>query len=122
MNRYQISTPEGTRDLLFAPARRLRAVEQRVRQSLEGYSEVITPAMRHDVFAQANPAIGQENMLKIRSCRTHLRGASGQHHAHCAHRDHPSGGAEAPVRLYYSQGVSLDCRDTDTRQCRWVPS
>ena len=61
MNRYQISTPEGTRDLLFGPARRLRTVEQRVRQSLEsrGYSEVITPAVEfYDVFAQANPTVG----------------------------------------------------------------
>ena len=68
MNRYQISTPEGTRDLLFGPARRLRAVEQRVRQALEsrGYSEVITPAVEYyDVFAQANSALDQENIIRI---------------------------------------------------------
>lgn len=109
MNRYQISTPEGTRDLLFAPARRLRAVEQRVRQSLEdrGYSEVITPAIEYyDVFAQANPAVGQENMLKIidragRICVARPDNTTPIARIVATRLE----GAELPVRLYYSQKV-----------------
>lgn len=109
MNRYQISTPEGTRDLLFAPARRLRAVEQRVRQSLEdrGYSEVITPAVEYyDVFAQANPAVGQENMLKIvdragRICVARPDNTTPIARIAATRLE----GAELPVRLYYSQKV-----------------
>lgn len=109
MNRYQISTPEGTRDLLFAPARRLRAVEQRVRQSLEdrGYSEVITPAIEYyDVFAQANPAVGQENMLKIidragRICVARPDNTTPIARIAATRLE----GAELPVRLYYSQKV-----------------
>ncbi len=109
MNRYQISTPEGTRDLLFAPARRLRAVEQRVRQSLEdrGYSEVITPAIEYyDVFAQANPAVGQENMLKIidragRICVVRPDNTTPIARIAATRLE----GAELPVRLYYSQKV-----------------
>lgn len=68
MNRFRISTPEGTRDLLFASCRALRQTERAVRDALEscGYSEVITPAVEYfDVFAQANPELDQENMLKI---------------------------------------------------------
>ena len=109
MNRYQISTPEGTRDLLFAPARRLRAVEQRVRQSLEdrGYSEVITPAIEYyDVFAQANPAVGRKTCSR----------SSGSCGRICVARPDNTTpiariaatrleGAELPVRLYYSQKV-----------------
>lgn len=109
MNRYQISTPEGTRDLLFAPARRLRAVEQRVRQSLEdrGYSEVITPAIEYyDVFAQADPAVGQENMLKIvdragRICVARPDNTTPIARIAATRLE----GAELPVRLYYSQKV-----------------
>lgn len=109
MNRYQISTPEGTRDLLFAPARRLRAVEQRVRQSLEdrGYSEAITPAIEYyDVFAQANPAVGQENMLKIvdragRICVARPDNTTPIARIAATRLE----GAELPVRLYYSQKV-----------------
>lgn len=109
MNRYQISTPEGTRDLLFAPARRLRAVEQRVRQSLEDreYSEVITPAIEYyDVFAQANPAVGQENMLKIvdragRICVARPDNTTPIARIAATRLE----GAELPVRLYYSQKV-----------------
>ena len=109
MNRYQISTPEGTRDLLFGPARRLRTVEQRVRQSLEsrGYSEVITPAVEfYDVFAQANPTVGQENMLKIidrsgRICVARPDNTTPIARIAATRLE----GAELPVRLYYSQKV-----------------
>lgn len=109
MNRYQISTPEGTRDLLFKPARRLRTVEQRVRQSLEdrGYSEVITPAIEYyDVFAQANPAVGQENMLKIvdragRICVARPDNTTPIARIAATRLE----GADLPVRLYYSQKV-----------------
>ena len=46
MNRFRISTPEGTRDLLFSSCRALRQTENAVRDALEerGYSEIITPA------------------------------------------------------------------------------
>ena len=65
-----------------------------VRDALEerGYSEIITPAVEYfDVFAQANPELDQDQMLKIidKSGRI-LRGASG-HHADRAYRGHPSG-------------------------------
>ena len=44
MNRFRISTPEGTRDLLFSSCRALRQTENAVRDALEerGYSEIIT--------------------------------------------------------------------------------
>ena len=47
MNRFRISTPEGTRDLLFSSCRALRQTENTIRAALEnrGYSEIITPAV-----------------------------------------------------------------------------
>ena len=49
MNRFRISTPEGTRDLLFSSCRALRQTENAVRDALEerGYSEIITPAVEY---------------------------------------------------------------------------
>ena len=35
MNRFRISTPEGTRDLLFSSCRALRQTENAVREALE---------------------------------------------------------------------------------------
>ena len=60
MNRFCISTPEGTRDLLFASCRALRDTEGKIRSTLEkrGYSEIVTPSVEYyDVFAQANPEL-----------------------------------------------------------------
>ncbi len=62
-----ISTPEGTRDLLFTATRALRNTEQCIRATLEkrGYEEIITPVMEYyDVFRHANPAQSQEVMVK----------------------------------------------------------
>ena len=43
MNRFRISTPEGTRDLLFSSCRALRQTENAVRDALEerGYLSLI---------------------------------------------------------------------------------
>ena len=80
MNRFRISTPEGTRDLLFSSCRALRQTENAVRDALEerGYSEIITPAVEYfDVFAQANRAGSGSDAEDHRQVRPHLRGASG---------------------------------------------
>ena len=109
MNRFRISTPEGTRDLLFASCRALRQTERAVRDALEscGYSEVITPAVEYfDVFAQANPELDQENMLKIidrsgRICVARPDNTTPIARIAATRLDE----AALPVRLYYSQKV-----------------
>lgn len=68
MNQYAISTPEGSRDRLFAATRLFRQNERRIRKLLEarGYDEVITPSLEYyDVFVQAGSSIGQEKMYKL---------------------------------------------------------
>ena len=109
MNRFRISTPEGTRDLLFASCRVLRQTERAVRTALEGcgYSEIITPAVEYfDVFAQANPELDQENMLKIidrsgRICVARPDNTTPIARVAATRLDD----AALPVRLYYSQKV-----------------
>lgn len=68
MNRYAISTPEGTRDRLFGATRLFRQNERRIRNLFEkrGYDEVITPSVEYyDVFTQAKSSLGVEKMYKI---------------------------------------------------------
>lgn len=68
MNRYAISTPEGTRDRLFKETRLLRQNEKCIRRLFEerGYDEIITPSVEYyDVFEQARSSIGMERMYKI---------------------------------------------------------
>ena len=109
MNRFRISTPEGTRDLLFASARALRQTENAVRGALEqcGYSEIITPAVEYfDVFAQANPELDQEQMLKVidrsgRICVVRPDNTTPIARIAATRLDD----AALPVRLYYSQKV-----------------
>lgn len=109
MNRYNISTPEGTRDLLFASCRALRSIENAIRETLErkGYSEIITPAVEYyDVFAQANPELDQESMLKIvdksgRICVARPDNTTPIARIAATRLDD----AALPVRLYYSQKV-----------------
>ncbi len=109
MNRFSISTPEGTRDLLFSSCRALRQTEDSIRRSLEksGYSEIITPIVEYfDVFAQANPALDQEEMLKIidrsgRICVARPDNTTPIARIAATRLDD----AALPVRLYYSQKV-----------------
>ena len=109
MNRFRISTPEGTRDLLFASCCALRQTENALRTALEerGYSEIITPSVEYfDVFAQANPELDQENMLKIidrsgRICVARPDNTTPIARIAATRLDD----AALPVRLYYSQKV-----------------
>lgn len=109
MNRYNISTPDGTRDLLFSSCRALRKTENAIRETLEGkgYSEIITPAVEYyDVFAQANPALDQDTMLKIidksgRICVARPDNTTPIARIAATRLDD----AALPVRLYYSQKV-----------------
>ena len=109
MNRYKISTPEGTRDLLFASCRALRQTENAIRETLEskGYSEIITPAVEYyDVFAQGNPELDQEAMLKIidksgRICVARPDNTTPIARIAATRLDD----AAFPARLYYSQKV-----------------
>lgn len=109
MNCDRISTPEGTRDLLFASCKALRQTENMIRNTLEnkGYSEIITPAVEYyDVFSQANPNLDQENMLKIvdksgRICVARPDNTTPIARIAATRLDDET----LPVRLYYSQKV-----------------
>lgn len=65
---YIITTPEGTKDRIFAECADRRAVEQSVIRlfSRRGYHEIMTPEIEYyDLFTQSGSPLPQESMIKI---------------------------------------------------------
>lgn len=68
MKRYDLLTPEGTRDLLFDECIAKRIIEERIRKVFTdyGYSEVVTPGLEfYDVFNGKVRYFPQETMYKL---------------------------------------------------------
>lgn len=68
MKRYDLLTPEGTRDLLFDECIAKRIIEERIRNIFTGYgySEVVTPGLEfYDVFNGKVRYFPQETMYKL---------------------------------------------------------
>ena len=68
MKRYDLLTPEGTRDLLFDECIAKRIIEERLRKIFSGYgySEVVTPGLEfYDVFNGKVRYFPQETMYKL---------------------------------------------------------
>ncbi|MGI6665420.1 MAG: ATP phosphoribosyltransferase regulatory subunit [Christensenellaceae bacterium] len=68
MNRYNKNIPEGTRDILYEDAARMRDIAARfsaVYES-EGFSPIMTPALEYyDTFDYTGQSIRQEEMYKL---------------------------------------------------------
>ncbi|MBQ3841933.1 MAG: ATP phosphoribosyltransferase regulatory subunit [Ruminiclostridium sp.] len=68
MKKYDLLTPEGTRDLIFDECAALRTVSEKLRGIYEshGYSEVITPGLEFfDVFNNKSRHYSQEVLYKL---------------------------------------------------------
>lgn len=68
MKKYDLITPEGTRDLLFDESVARRTAEDKLQKLFKdyGYSEVITPGLEfYDVFMLKSRYFAQESMYKI---------------------------------------------------------
>ena len=75
MKKYDLLTPEGTRDLLFDESVARRTVEDKLRRMFEayGYSEVITPGLEfYDVFTLKTRYFAQESMYKLSDAKGRL--------------------------------------------------
>ncbi len=67
MKQYAISTPKGTKDVLYNECRTRRAVERRISDlfSARGYEEIITPVLEYyDVFLGSGTT-SQEEVYKL---------------------------------------------------------
>lgn len=68
MKRFDLITPEGTRDILFEDCRLRRHMEHTIHKIFEGrgYSEVVTPGLEfYDVFNLNSRYFPQENLYKL---------------------------------------------------------
>lgn len=75
MNRFDLITPEGTKDLLFDECQARREVENNLRNIFigMGYSEVMTPGIEFfDVFNKISSYIPQESIYKLTDAKSRL--------------------------------------------------
>ena len=114
MQKYQLITPEGTRDYLFEEA----ALRSRLQQMLadtfssRGYHEVVTPSVEFlDVFTAGGNPLPVEQMYKLTDAKGRLMVMRPDNTTPiarlCASR---LKGSRLPLRLYYSQPVFLAAR------------
>ncbi len=75
MKRFDLITPEGTKDLLFDECQARREVENNLRNIFigMGYSEVVTPGIEFfDVFNKKSSYIPQECIYKLTDAKSRL--------------------------------------------------
>ena len=125
MRRYDLITPEGTRDYLFEECALKRIVENRTREIFKsmGYSRLITPGLEfYDVFSLNSRYFPQEELCKLTDNKGRLMAVRPDSTMPIARvvatrlRD-----AQLPLRLYYTQPVynfapSLKGRSTEVNQ------
>lgn len=109
MKRFDLITPEGTKDLLFEDCAIRRSIEEKLSEIFvsKGYCEIVTPGLEFfDVFNLNSRYFPQESMYKLSDNKGRLlvvRPDSTMPIARVAAtrlRD-----AELPLRLYYRQNV-----------------
>lgn len=109
MRRYDLITPEGTRDYLFEECALKRIVENSTREIFKsmGYSRLITPGLEfYDVFSLSSRYFPQEELCKLTDHRGRLLVVRPDSTMPIARvvatrlRD-----AALPLRLYYTQPV-----------------
>lgn len=109
MKRYDLITPEGTRDLLFNDCIARRAVEEKLAGIFKGfgYSEVVTPGIEFfDLFSGSSRNFRQESMYKLTDSKGRLivmRPDSTIPIARLASTRLKD--AKLPLRLYYNQSI-----------------
>lgn len=75
MKRYELITPEGTRDLLFDECLAKREAEKRIERLFKsrGYSEVVTTGIEfYDVFSKGSRTVKQESLYKLTDSKGRL--------------------------------------------------
>ena len=109
MNRYDLITPEGTRDLLFEECAAVKSVERRLLGifSMRGFSEVVTPGLEfYDVFDLKSRYFPPETMYKLVDNKARLMVVRPDSTMPIARMTATRLAAqELPIRLCYSQSV-----------------
>ncbi len=125
MKKYDLITPEGTKDLLFDECIIRQAAEEKIHRIFKsrGYSELLTPDIEfYDVFNHRSEYFPQERLLKLTDNKGRLLVLRPDNTIPIARivatrlKD-----SRLPLRLYYNQSVfnnepSLKGRSTQTLQ------
>ncbi len=111
MKRYDLLTPEGTRDQLFDECLAKRSIQEKLRKifTAYGYSEVITPGLEfYDVFNSKTRYFPPETMYKLVDCKNRLMVLRPDNTMPIARlaatrlRDE-----KLPLKLYYNQSIFM---------------
>ncbi|MCR5121103.1 MAG: ATP phosphoribosyltransferase regulatory subunit [Ruminococcus sp.] len=109
MKRYDLITPEGTRDLLFEECLARRTVQKRLTELFRhfGYSEVVTPCMEfYDVFLGTSRTFRQESLYKLTDSKNRLITLRPDNTIPIARLAATRlKESDLPLRLYYDQAV-----------------
>ncbi|MBE6844638.1 MAG: ATP phosphoribosyltransferase regulatory subunit [Ruminococcus sp.] len=125
MKKYDLITPEGTKDLLFDECIIRQSVQKKIHNifNQRGYNELITPAVEfYDVFNHNSEYFPQEKLFKLTDSKGRLIALRPDNTIPIARivatrlKETP-----LPMRLYYNQSVfnmapSLKGRRTQTMQ------
>ena len=112
MKRFDLITPEGTKDLLFEECLARRDVEKGLHNIFKGmgYSEVVTPGIEFfDVFNKKSSYISQENLYKLSDSKGRLVAIRPDSTIPIARmaatrlKDYT-----LPLRLFYNQSIYLN--------------
>ncbi|NMA79871.1 MAG: ATP phosphoribosyltransferase regulatory subunit [Clostridiales bacterium] len=109
MKRFDLVTPEGTRDLLFEDCLARRKVEGRLHKifKAKGYCEVITPSIEfYDVFDKNSRYFPQEEMYKLFDLKGRIMVMRPDSTIPIARLASTSlRDMERPLRLFYNQNI-----------------
>lgn len=111
MKRYDLLTPEGTRDLLFDECLAKRSIQERLRKifTAYGYSEVLTPGLEfYDVFNGKVRYFPQETLYKLVDGKNRLMVLRPDNTMPIARLAATRLRAESlPLKLYYNQSIFM---------------
>lgn len=111
MKRYDLLTPEGTRDLLFDECIAKRSIQEKLRKifTAYGYSEVLTPGLEfYDVFNGKVRYFPQETMYKLIDGKNRLMVLRPDNTMPIARLAATRLRAESlPLKLYYNQSIFM---------------
>lgn len=111
MKRYDLLTPEGTRDLLFDECLAKRSIQERLRKifTAYGYSEVTTPGLEfYEVFDGKVRYFPQETMYKLVDGKNRLMVLRPDNTMPIARLAATRLRAEGlPLKLYYNQSIFM---------------
>ncbi len=108
-NERALMTPEGTKDYMFSQTKKIRDIEDKLKQVFEsaGYGEVMTPGIEFfDVFSENESRFNQENLYKTEDGKGKILVMRPDSTIPIARMISARAGVcDLPLKIYYNQPV-----------------